>query len=45
MIKKIVFSAGKLSSYKQPKGGIYFVDNIPRNASGKILRRLLKTDD
>jgi len=32
---------GKLSSYKQLKGGIQFVEVIPKAASGKILRREL----
>jgi acyl-CoA synthetase (AMP-forming)/AMP-acid ligase II len=32
----------RLASYKALAGGVIFVDTIPRNASGKILRRLLK---
>jgi acyl-CoA synthetase (AMP-forming)/AMP-acid ligase II len=32
----------RLASYKALAGGVIFVDTIPRNATGKILRRLLK---
>lgn len=32
----------KVAPYKQLKGGISVVDSIPKNASGKILRRQLK---
>ena len=28
--------------YKHLRGGVEFVDNIPKTASGKILHRLLK---
>jgi len=35
------FCRGKLAGYKQPKGAA-FVDEIPRNPSGKILKRLLR---
>ncbi len=37
----IDFAASKLVSYKKLTGGVVFVDNIPRNATGKTLRRLL----
>ena len=37
----IEFCKGKLAGYKQPKGAV-FVDEIPRNPSGKILKRLLR---
>jgi O-succinylbenzoate-CoA ligase len=33
--------AGKLARYKQPTG-VRFVDEIPRNAAGKILKRILR---
>ena len=33
-----------LSSYKQLNGGIVFVDSIPRNATGKIDRKVLKSE-
>lgn len=31
-----------MASYKRLKGGVDFVDTIPKSPSGKILRRLLK---
>lgn len=36
------FVAGKVASYKQLKGGVEFVSEIPKNAAGKILRRQIK---
>jgi O-succinylbenzoate-CoA ligase len=35
------FCNGKLAGFKQPKSAI-FVDEIPRNPSGKILKRILR---
>ncbi|KAK4462046.1 4-coumarate--CoA ligase-like 7 [Cladorrhinum samala] len=32
----------KVTRYKQLKGGVVFVDAIPKNPSGKILRKLLR---
>jgi 4-coumarate--CoA ligase len=32
----------KLAGYKQLVGGVRFVDSIPKNASGKILKKDLK---
>ena len=34
--------AGQLASYKQLRGGVEFIEEVPRNPSGKILRRLLR---
>ncbi|KAF8158557.1 hypothetical protein B0H34DRAFT_797926 [Crassisporium funariophilum] len=31
-------------SYKHLTGGIYFIDSIPKNGSGKILRRVLREE-
>lgn len=36
------FVAGKVASYKQLKGGVELVNEIPKNAAGKILRRQIK---
>ncbi|GAB7360309.1 hypothetical protein MBLNU230_g8066t1 [Neophaeotheca triangularis] len=36
------FVAGKLVYYKKLDGGVVFVDAIPKNASGKILKRVLR---
>ncbi len=35
------FCQGKLAAFKQPKG-VIFIDQIPRNPSGKILKRVLR---
>ncbi|OJJ08551.1 hypothetical protein ASPVEDRAFT_179986 [Aspergillus versicolor CBS 583.65] len=32
----------RVAYYKQLRGGVHFVDSIPKSPSGKILRRLLK---
>ena len=41
-VKEILdFCEGKLARFKQPQG-VEFVDEIPRNPSGKILRRELR---
>ena len=37
------FCQGKLAAFKQPKGAA-FVGEIPRNPSGKILKRVLRED-
>ena len=36
------YVASKVSSHKQLRGGVTFVDLIPKTASGKILRRLIR---
>ncbi|GMR35699.1 hypothetical protein PMAYCL1PPCAC_05894 [Pristionchus mayeri] len=36
------FVKDKLSSYKQLKGGVEFMDKIPKSEAGKILRRQLR---
>ena len=37
----IEFCQGKLAGYKRPQGAA-FLDEIPRNPSGKILKRVLR---
>jgi len=34
--------AGRVSNHKKLRGGVHFVDAIPKNPSGKILRRVLR---
>lgn len=36
------YIAGKVAVYKKLEGGVTFLDEIPKNVSGKILRRELK---
>ena len=33
---------GKVAHHKKLRGGVRFVDEIPKSVSGKILRRVLK---
>lgn len=41
--KEIVdWIASKVAPHKQLRGGVRFVDEVPKNASGKLLRRVLK---
>lgn len=40
--KVINFVNGKVSEYCKITGGVSFVDKIPRNKNGKILRKELK---
>lgn len=35
--------AAKVANHKRLRGGVKFTDEIPKSASGKILRRVLKT--
>jgi acyl-CoA synthetase (AMP-forming)/AMP-acid ligase II len=37
------FIAAKLSEHKQLKGGVVFLTSIPKNPSGKILRKELRS--
>jgi 4-coumarate--CoA ligase len=32
----------KVAQHKKLRGGVRFIDEIPKNASGKLLRRVLK---
>lgn len=36
------FVKSKVASYKQLRGGVVLIDAIPKNPSGKILRRQLR---
>lgn len=36
------FCREKLAKYKDLTGGVRFLDSIPRNATGKILKRILR---
>nr|CAD7396898.1 unnamed protein product [Timema poppensis] len=38
------YVAGKVSDFKQLVGGVTFLESIPKNPSGKILRKLLKEE-
>ncbi|XP_078487314.1 luciferin 4-monooxygenase-like [Ciona intestinalis] len=38
----IQFVKDKVAAYKQLRGGVRFVDRLPRSSSGKILKRILK---
>lgn len=38
------FMDGRLAKYKRLDGGVKFVDAIPKSASGKILKRLLRDE-
>ena len=38
------FMKGKLAQYKRLDGGVKFVEAIPKSASGKILKRLLRDE-
>jgi 4-coumarate--CoA ligase len=34
----------KVAPHKQLRGGVRFIGQVPKNASGKILRRILKEE-
>lgn len=36
------FLSSKVAEFKKLKGGIRFVDELPKNATGKLLRKTLK---
>ncbi|KAF9782546.1 hypothetical protein IL306_011709 [Fusarium sp. DS 682] len=36
------FLNGKVSGYKQLRGGVVFVDELPKSPTGKVLKRILK---
>src|ERR1700761_153067 len=38
----VQWASGKLANHKRLRGGVRFIDEVPKSASGKILRRLLK---
>jgi 4-coumarate--CoA ligase len=38
----VEFLASRVASHKRLRGGVRFVDEIPKSAAGKILRRILK---
>lgn len=38
----IEWLASKVAGHKQLRGGVWFVEEVPKSASGKILRRVLK---
>lgn len=40
----ITWVATKVAPHKQLRGGVRFIDEVPKNASGKILRRVLKEE-
>lgn len=37
----IEWVAGKVANHKRLRGGVRFIDEIPKSAAGKILRRIL----
>lgn len=36
--------AARVAAHKKLRGGVKFIDEIPRSASGEILRRILKAE-
>lgn len=38
----VEFAGTKLAGYKKLAGGVKFIDEIPKTASGKILKRVLR---
>lgn len=37
-IQCILFSAGNFPNRAKPRGGVYFVDKLPKNHNGKLIR-------
>ena len=43
LVKKITdFVANSVTNYKRLRGGVRFIDVVPKNASGKIMRRQVR---
>lgn len=40
--KIVKWTAEKVANHKRLRGGVRFVEEVPKSASGKILRRVLK---
>lgn len=38
------YVAERLSKYKRLEGGVVFLDALPRNANGKLLKRILRDE-
>ncbi len=38
----IAWVGDRVAEHKKLRGGVRFIDEIPKNASGKLLRRVLK---
>ncbi|XDG10191.1 hypothetical protein ABKA04_009806 [Annulohypoxylon sp. FPYF3050] len=43
-VEIIAWIEGKVAQHKRLRGGVRFVDEVPKNASGKLLRRILKEE-
>ena len=41
-ISNIVFQTATVAAHKRLRGGVRFIDAIPKSPSGKILRRVLR---
>lgn len=41
----LIIVAFQVAPYKRLRGGIIFTDEIPKSASGKILRRIVREQD
>jgi acyl-CoA synthetase (AMP-forming)/AMP-acid ligase II len=36
------FLRERIAGYKLPKGGVFFIDDLPRNAAGKVMKQVLR---